>query len=94
VARFRLYKNSTLLFDQDDYLGADVAVPTTKATYKAIVDVDLRLQKSSQSTRSHTELTFKSAKGGAKLPSSWYCPLGTACNVLPIVQPRWPCRRA
>jgi hypothetical protein len=86
VARFRFYKNSTLLFDQDDYLGAEVAVPTTKATYKAILDVDLRLQKANQSTRSHTELTFKSAQGGPKMPSDWYCDVATACNVLPIVQ--------
>jgi hypothetical protein len=88
VARFRLYRNGTLLSDEDDALGGDVTVPAGKATYKAVLDVDRRQQAPAQSTRSHTELTFVSAAGaGPKLPGTWYCD-GDDCRVLPLVQAR------
>jgi hypothetical protein len=53
-----------------------------------VLDIDRRLQDPAQSTRTRTELTFRSAKNaGKKLPSNWYCD-GTNCRVLPIVQAR------
>jgi hypothetical protein len=88
VGRFRLYQDDTLLFDKDDYPGAFVSVPASKATYRAIMDVDRRLQEPLQSTRSHTELTFSSAAGGPTMPSDWFCDLDATCTVLPIVQAR------
>jgi hypothetical protein len=90
VARFRFYKNGKLVSDQDDYLGGLFDVPAASATYKAVLDIDRRLQLPNQSTRSHTELTFASAKGkGGKVPASWLCDLGTTskdCTMLPILQ--------
>ena len=89
VARFRFYKNNKLVSDEDDSLGGVFDVAAGKATYKGVLDVDRRLLDPNQSTRSHTELTFTSAKGkGGKLPSSWFCDLGpaTSCAVLPILQ--------
>jgi hypothetical protein len=89
VARFRFYKNGKKISDQDDYLGGDFAVSTTKATYKAVLDVDRRLQEPNQSTSSHTELTFASGNGsGGKLPKTWYCGPGSTadCRALPVLQ--------
>ena len=88
VARFRFYKNGKLVSDQDDMLGRTITVAAGKATYKAVLDVDRRLQDPAQSTRTNTELTFSSAKNaGKKLPSGWSCE-GDSCRVLPIVQAR------
>ena len=88
VARFRFYRNGKLVSDQDDMLGLAIKVPAAKATYKAVLDVDRRLQDPIQSTRTSTELTFVSARNaGRKLPSSWFCD-GANCRVLPIVQAR------
>jgi hypothetical protein len=86
VARFRFYRNTTLIADQDDSLGGLFAVPAGRATYRAVLDVDRRLNDPVQSTRTQTEFTFSSAKNvGPKLPSSWFCD-GEGCRVLPIVQ--------
>jgi hypothetical protein len=88
VARFRFYRNGKLVSDQDDMLGGAFGVSRAKATYRAVLEVDRRLQDPTQSTRTKTELTFVSARNaGKKLPSSWYCD-GDACRVLPIVQAR------
>lgn len=89
VTRFRFYKNGKLVSDQNDEYGGEFTVPTAKTTYKAILDVDRRLQKPNQSTSSSTTLTFSSTKGkGGTLPSSWECDLGksSSCKVLPILQ--------
>jgi hypothetical protein len=87
VTRFRFYQNGKKIYDQDDSTGDVFAVPTGKATYRALLDVDRRQLSPLQSTVSKTELTFSSAKGkGAKLPGSWFCFLAKTCNVLPIVQ--------
>jgi len=88
VARFRLYRNGKLVSDEDDSLDGVFSVAAGKATYTAVADVDRRLSAPAQSTRSHTELTFTSAKGtGRKLPDTWYC-AGHHCRVLPILQAR------
>jgi hypothetical protein len=88
VARFRFYKNGKLVSDHDDALGTLATVPAGKATYKAVLDVDRRLQDPAQSTRTRTELTFSSTKNaGPKLPPTWFCG-GENCRVLPIVQAR------
>ena len=88
VARFRLYRGSTLVDDEDDTTGAYVKVSSKKRTYRAVVDVD-RLQSSPRlSTRSRTEMTFSSARDkGAKLPKDWFCD-GDKCRVLPLLQAR------
>lgn len=89
VARFRFYRNATLVSDQDDYLGGLFTVPAAKAEYRAVLDVDRRLQDPTLSTRSNTELTFSSAAGqGPKLPAGWYCDDGDDCRVLPLLQAR------
>ncbi|HST85013.1 MAG TPA: hypothetical protein VLL08_24960 [Kineosporiaceae bacterium] len=88
VARFRFYKNGKRVSDEDDRLGGSFTVPAGKATYKAVLDVDRRLVEPVQSTRTKTELTFKSAKNtGKKLSDNFYCE-GDNCRVLPIVQAR------
>lgn len=89
VARFRFYRNGKKVHDEDDELGGQLTVPAAKATYKAVIDVDRRLQEPRQSTSSRTEYGFSSAKGGAgKLPSTWACGLGDTknCRVLPVLQ--------
>lgn len=91
VSRFRFYRNGKLISDQDDVLGGSFPASTAKATYKAELEVDRRLQQPKQSTITRTELTFGSARGtGGKLPSDWRCKLGPAatCRVLPILQAR------
>jgi hypothetical protein len=88
VARFRFYKNGKLVSDQDDMLGGAFTVSAAKATYRAVLDIDRRLQDPAQSTRTQTELTFSSAKNaGKKLPDTSFCD-GENCRVLPIVQVR------
>jgi hypothetical protein len=89
VGRFRFYKNGKKIYDHDDYIGGEFTVSTTKATYKAVLDVDRRLQEPNQSTSSRTELTFASGNGpGGKLPKSWFCSAGSTeeCRALPVLQ--------
>ncbi len=86
VARFQLYRNGKRISDEKNTTGGSFTVPAGKATYKVVLDVDRRLMKPAQSTKSRTELTFSSAKGaGPALPPKSFCD-GANCRVLPIVQ--------
>jgi hypothetical protein len=88
TTELKAYRDGTLFKDSTGVRGADLAVKTTKATYKIEYDVNRRLQEPKLSTRSQTQWTFSSASGqGAKLPTGWYCPAGeaTSCRVLPIL---------
>ena len=88
VARFRLYRGTTLVDDEDDTTGTFVKVSSKKRTYRAVVDVDRRGTAPRLSTLSRTELTFSSARNkGAKLPKDWSCG-GSSCRVLPLLQAR------
>ena len=88
VARFRLYRGSRLVTDEDDATGAEVKVTKKKKTYRAVLDVDRRETGARLSTQSQTELTFSSARNkGAKLPDDWFCD-GRTCRVLPLLQAR------
>jgi len=88
VARFRLYRNDILIADQEDTLGTTVTVKPARARYRAVLDVDRRLQDPVQSTRTRTELGFTStANKGPKLPTGWGCAVA-GCRVLPLVQAR------
>lgn len=88
VARFRLYRGSTLVDDEDDSTGADVKVSSKKRSYRAVVDVDRRGTGARLSTQSRTEMTFSAARNkGAKLPDDWFCD-GDSCRVLPLLQAR------
>ncbi len=88
VARFRLYRGSTLVEDEDDSTGTSLKVSSKKRTYRAVVDVDRRESGPRLSTRSRTEMTFSSARNkGAKLPKDWFCD-GESCRVLPLLQAR------
>ncbi|HEY0238843.1 MAG TPA: hypothetical protein VGC37_09365 [Friedmanniella sp.] len=88
VARFRLYRGTTLIDDEDDTPGTFVKVSSKKRTYRAVLDVDRRGTSPRLSTQSRTELTFSSARNkGAKLPDDWFCD-GSTCRVLPLLQAR------
>ncbi|MGI3783536.1 MAG: hypothetical protein ACRYG2_22455, partial [Janthinobacterium lividum] len=90
VARFRLYRGSTLLTDEDDAFGAQVDVPAAASTYRAVLDVDRRLSDPVLSTRTQTEWTFRSARNaGPAVPKGWFCDTGQdGCRTLPVVQAR------
>ena len=90
VTRFRVYRDTTLLTDEDDAYGATVDVPAAAATYRAVLDVDRRLADPITSTRTQTEWTFRSARGsGATVPKGWFCDTGDdGCRTLPVVQAR------
>lgn len=87
VTRFRLYRNDALMADVNDYRGQYFDVPKKKSTYRVVFDVDRRMVDPVQSTRTKTELTFRSREDvGKKLPSKWECAIAEDCLVLPIVQ--------
>lgn len=90
VARFRLYRGSKLVADEDDSTGTSLRTRESKKTYRAVVDVDRRGVEPRLSTRSRTELTFVSARGkGARLDEDdWYCEGGDTCRALPLLQAR------
>ena len=90
VARFRLYRGSTLVTDEDDATGALVEVPSAAATYRAVLDVDRRLSDPALSTQTRTEWSFRSGHGsGPAVPKGWYCDSGQdGCRTLPVVQAR------
>jgi hypothetical protein len=96
VIRFRFYTNGkkikdTQAFDYDlgesASIGATFKVATTKATYKAVLDVDRRAQAARQATVSRTTVTFPSASGAGILPpSDWSCLASNFnCRVLPVL---------
>jgi hypothetical protein len=89
VERFRLYRGTKLLSDEDDAVGATVKVRSRKGTYRAVVDVDRRQNQPRLSTRSRTELTFSSARGkGRKLSKRWFCDGASTCRALPLLPAR------
>jgi hypothetical protein len=99
--RFQLYLGSKKLDDVDglaqlgegdeaNLAGDVVKVGSQKGTFKAILDVDRRLQNPRLATQTRTVLKFSSAPGaGPRPPLDWYC-LSSAynCRVLPVLTAR------
>ncbi len=66
---FSLSQGDTTLFDGDGYYGAAVTVPSTPATYKAVLDVDQSAVTGiSQAVTSHTEETVRYVPGATDTP--------------------------
>ena len=87
VARFQVFQNGTSIFDGNDVVGAELAVPAGAATYRVVDDVDRGPSLALQSVVSHTELTFRSsASSGDPLPASIGCSLAATCTALPILR--------
>lgn len=93
VARFRLYRNGTLVYDQPDVTGGEFAAPAGKATYRVIDSVDRRPGGFVESTQTTLDETFvSSATSGGSLPAKWNCSAtgAGACRVLPLLQVHVP----
>lgn len=91
VSRFRFYRNGTLIDDERGVTGGQFAVPSSNATYRAIVQTERPAF--STSTSATLDVAFRSAAGhGGQLPAGWRCrPLaGKACRVLPLLRVRMP----
>jgi hypothetical protein len=91
-AHFILYRNGTLIADQDRALGATVTgVPDSDATYRGVLDTTMPADSGATLwTKTHTEVTVKYAPGGAdqKLPARNLCAGqgdDTPCQVLPVL---------
>jgi len=86
AARLRLYRNGSVISDQRDNGLAVASVPAKKGIYRILDQVDRGPSLALQSVQVSTDITFVSAAGkGGSLPSSWGCPLGRRCTVLPLL---------
>jgi hypothetical protein len=94
-ANFALYQDGTQLVNAANTIGAVLTgVPQTSSTYRAVLDVD-GTGAFSQSTVTHTDLTFQYTPGaqpGSALPSDDACYPLTAggaptgpCQILPVL---------
>jgi len=96
--RFQLYLGSKKLDDFDqagsvgevEAVGDVVTVGSQKGPFRAVFDVDRRMQDPRLSTRTRTVLTFASAKDkGPRPPLDWACPASSFnCRVLPVLTAR------
>ncbi|BCJ29082.1 hypothetical protein [Actinocatenispora sera] len=91
-AHFILYRNGTLIADQDRALGATVTgVPDSDATYRGVLDTTMPADSGATLwTKTHTEVTVKYSPGttGSPLPAGDYCAIqdgDTPCQVLPVL---------
>jgi len=91
--RLTVYQDGTPVFDQPNYIGAEVTgIPDKPTTYRVVLDEDLsQVFDISQSTGSQTDLTFRytpSKTPGTALPAQDTC-LGqtadAACRILPVL---------
>jgi len=76
--------------DENNLAGNVVKVGSQKGTFKAILDVDRRVQDPRLATQTRTVLKFSSApNAGPRPPLDWYC-LASAynCRVLPVLTAR------
>lgn len=87
VARLRLYRNGSLIRDQRDNNLAVARVPAKKGIYRLLDQVNRGPSLALQSVQISTDITFVSTGGkGGSLPSTWSCPLGRRCTVLPLLR--------
>ena len=93
VAHYSLYRNGALIGGGPDQLGGQFTVPAGVATYRFHATTDRTVDPVRTSTTTSTDLTFRSgATGGAGVPTSWLCGIGTAtsCTVLPLLRATVP----
>jgi hypothetical protein len=83
IARFTVYRNGEVVFDQPDRLGASVKIPTAPATYRVVNTLSRRFTGSSLSTKVATAVTFHSWQG-APAPNNFYCFTRDPCSVMPV----------
>lgn len=87
TTRFTLYQNGTKVADEPDVLGAQVPATGEPTTYRAVFDTDLAGTGATQSTRTHTDLSFRdtgTAGTEPALPADVPCP-ETACRIMPAL---------
>lgn len=88
---FSLYRDDTQIFSQDMADGAEVTgVPQQAGTYRAVFDMDMSGSGLSQSTGSHTDVTFPyRPTGDPALPAGDMCQAQgastTPCQILPVL---------
>jgi hypothetical protein len=96
--RFQLYLGSKKLDDIDqvgflgdlEVVGDVVRVGSKKGTFKAVFDVDRRMQDPRLATKTRTVLKFSSAKdAGPRPPADWGCVASSFnCRVMPVLTAR------
>jgi hypothetical protein len=92
---FTLYQNGSQVFDQGGATGAEVTgVPSQGAAYRAVFDQDLSAFGLSQSTATHTDVTFQYRPTGLPaLPAGDLCQAqgasSTPCQILPVLNLRY-----
>lgn len=90
---FRLYRDGTLIGENEDDFGGVVPVPAARATYRVIFGADRSTSGFVGSTHSTLDETFVSAAGaGRAVPASWSCPAkgDGRCRALPLLRVRVP----
>jgi hypothetical protein len=92
TARLRLYQDGVLIADQEGALAGVVDVPADSQPYRLVADTTRVAPWYTQSTGTHTEWTFTSARPDTQTaPARWDCTLdgesaGTGpCAVLPLL---------
>lgn len=94
TSNFSLYRNGQLIDNEPDGNGTLLSnVPQQADTYRAVYDVDASgLSEMSQSTKTHTDLSFVYNPAGdpnSSLPAEDYCVVSqsgpTACQILPML---------
>lgn len=87
VARFKVFIDGSLIFDQTNSGGGSFPVPSGGAEYRIVDDVDRQFGGAVQSRTTQTVLTFRSAAGqGGRLPAGWICDMALNCTIPPILQ--------
>ena len=93
VAHFTIYRNGALIGGGPDLAGGQFPVPAGAATYRIHDTTNRSVDLVKTSTTTSTDLTFRSAaKGGAGIPTGWFCGIGaaTSCTVLPMLHATVP----
>ncbi|CDR01141.1 peptidase S8/S53 subtilisin kexin sedolisin [Streptomyces iranensis] len=93
TSHYVLYRGDTVVADKKNVKGVTLTdVPQQPGDYRLVMDVDnTALPKFSQSTRTHTDLTFHHTPAidpASKLPGTYRCTdkaLTTPCQVLPVL---------
>ncbi len=96
TARLRIYRDGRLLADENNIAVALVPASARKATYRLLFQLDRGATGALLSTRTRTDLTFRSsARQGRAIPANWTCtptdPQPEAgCAALPLLEVRAP----
>ncbi|NUR61793.1 MAG: hypothetical protein HOV87_24500 [Catenulispora sp.] len=90
-SHFTLYRDGVQVFDQDGVIGGQVpGVSEEPGRYRAVFDQDLSSFGLSQSTATHTDVTFPYRPGAdPALPAQDICPVqgpaASPCRILPVL---------